>query len=156
MAFETLANAIFRQEGSLRPDGSWNTTSVGYRNNNPGNLVYAGQPGASPLAMRDPNMAGAGNNVTYAKFETLDQGIAATERQLALDASRGLTLSQRLATWATGNKASYLANVTAWLGVPADTPLSQLDTGSPGSFHKVQTPRPPAPGPKRRGTGKPK
>jgi hypothetical protein len=87
MAFETLANAIFRQEGSLRPDGSWNTTSVGYRNNNPGNLVYAGQPGASPLAMRDPNMAGAGNNVTYAKFETLDQGIAATERQLALDAS---------------------------------------------------------------------
>jgi hypothetical protein len=150
MAFESLASAIFRQEGSLRPDGTWNTGSVGYRNNNPGNLVYAGQPGATPLPSRDPNMTGAGNNVTYARFNTLENGVAATERQLALDAGRGLTLAQRLSSWATGNRAAYVANVSTWLGVSPDTPLSELDTGSPGNFPKVR-PRSPASGPPSKG-----
>jgi hypothetical protein len=116
----------------------------------PGNLTYAGQPGASPLPSRDPNMAGAGNNVTYARFDTLENGILATERQLALDASRGLTLAQRLSNWATGNRAAYVANVSTWLGVSPDTPLSELDTGSPGNFPKVR-PRSPASGPQSKG-----
>jgi hypothetical protein len=150
MAFESLASAIFRQEGSLRADGGWNTASTGYRNNNPGNLVYAGQPGAIPLPSRDPNMAGAGNNVTYARFDTLENGILATERQLALDAGRGLTLGQRLSSWATANRAAYVANVSSWLGVSPDTPLSELDTGSPGNFRKVR-PRSPASGPQLKG-----
>jgi hypothetical protein len=123
MAFESLAQAIFRQEGTLNKDGTWNTGSLGYRYNNPGNLAYAGQPGAHPVTAYDPGM---GRDQTYAQFDTLDHGVAATERQLALDASRGLTLAQRLATWATGNRASYLANVTEWLGVSPDTPLSAL------------------------------
>ena len=137
MAFESLAYAIFRQEGSLDKSGNWITSSVGYRNNNPGNLMYAGQHGASPLNSRDPNMPGSGNNVTYAKFDTLEDGIAATERQLQLDAGRGLTLAQRLSTWATGNRDAYVSNVSSWLGVNPDTPLSQLDVGVPGNFPKV-------------------
>jgi len=149
--FESLANAIFRQEGSLDRNGNWITSSVGYRNNNPGNLVYAGQPGAVPLAARDPNMPGTGQNQTYAKFGTLEQGIAATQRQLALDASRGKTLAERLSTWATGNQAAYIANVSSWLGVDPNTPLSLLDTGSPGAFPKVQS-KPPATGQKPKGT----
>src|ERR1035437_6822643 len=113
----TLPQAIFRQEGSTYASGNWVTSSLGYRLNNPGNLNYAGQPGASP--------SGQGNG-SEAQFATLDQGIAATNAQLALDASRGLTLSQRLATWATGNPGAYTANVSSWLGVDPNTPLSAL------------------------------
>jgi hypothetical protein len=150
MAFEALANAIFRQEGSLDKNGNWITSSVGFRNNNPGNLVYAGQRGASPLSSRDPNLPGAGNNITYAKFDTLENGILATQRQLALDASRGKTLAERLSTWAAGNKAAYIANVSAWLGVSPQTPLALLDVGTAGNFHKVQ-PHSPAVGPTSQG-----
>lgn len=112
-----LASAIFRQEGSVDASGNWVTSSLGYRLNNPGNLNYAGQPGATP--------SGKGNG-SEAQFATLDQGIAATDAQLAKDASRGLTLAQRLQTWATGNQAAYIANVAEWLGVDPNTPLSAL------------------------------
>lgn len=143
--FSALARAIFRQEGVLDASGNWVTSSLGYRYNNPGNLVYAGQPGAHPATAYDPGM---GTNQTYAAFDTLANGVAATERQLALDASRGLTLAQRLATWATGNKAAYLANVTSWLGVNPDTPLTDLANynAPPGSFLAAQT-QSPASGP---------
>src|SRR5208283_2822844 len=119
----SLAQAIFRQEGVLDANGNWVTSSLGYRLNNPGNLNYAGQPGATP--------SGQGNG-SEAQFDSLADGIAATDAQLALDASRGLTLAQRLQTWATGNQAAYVANVSNWLGVDPNTPLSQLvgsDTG---------------------------
>jgi hypothetical protein len=112
-----LAQAIFRQEGVTDAAGNWIPSSLGYRLNNPGNLNYAGQPGATP--------SGQGNG-SEAQFATLDQGIAATEAQLALDASRGLTLSQRLATWATGNPGAYTANVSGWLGVDPNTPIADL------------------------------
>lgn len=119
MGATALANAIFRQEGVLDASGNWIPSSLGYRLNNPGNLNFAGQPGASPTTM---------GNGSEAQFDTLAEGIAATDRQLALDASRGLTLSQRLSTWATGNKAAYVANVSTWLGVDPNIPLSQLLT----------------------------
>lgn len=125
---DDLARAIFRQEGSLRADGSWNTSSLGYRLNNPGNLVYAGQPGCHPRTAYDPGM---GVNQTYAQCDSLDAGIAATERQLTLDASRGLTLQQRLSTWATGNQAAYVSNVSSWLGVSPSTPLSVIAQQGP-------------------------
>ena len=113
----SLAQAIFRQEGVVDASGNWVTGSLGYRLNNPGNLNYAGQPGASH--------SGQGNG-SEAQFDTLADGISATNAQLALDASRGLTLAQRLQTWATGNQAAYIANVSSWLGVDPNTPLSQL------------------------------
>lgn len=112
-----LANAIFRQEGVLDASGNWVPSSLGFRLNNPGNLNYAGQPGCHPTTL---------GNGQEAQCDTLDAGIAATERQLQLDASRGLTLAQRLQTWATGNQSAYVQNVSNWLGVPPDTPLSQL------------------------------
>ena len=112
-----LANAIFRQEGVLDASGNWVPSSLGYRLNNPGNLNYAGQPGATPTTS---------GNGSEAQFDTLADGIAATEAQLNLDASRGLTLAQRLQTWATGNQAAYIANVSNWLGVDPNTPLSAI------------------------------
>jgi hypothetical protein len=126
----------------MNADGSWNTSSVGYRNNNPTNLGYAGQPGASPVTMYDP---GAGTSVTYAKFDTLQDGIAAAGRQLSLDASRGLTLAQRIATWSTANHQAYINNVSSWLGVDPNTPLSAIEgTSSPPDFRLVPSHQPPA------------
>jgi len=139
--FTALINAISRQEGSMNADGSWNTSSVGYRNNNPTNLGYAGQPGASPVTIYDPV---AGTNVTYAAFDTLADGIAAAGRQLSLDASRGLTLAQRIATWSTANHQAYINNVSSWLGVDPSTPLSTIEgTSSPPDFRLVPS-QPPA------------
>jgi len=120
-----LAQAIFRQEGVMDSQGNWITSSLGYRLNNPGNLNYVGQPGASA--------SGQGNG-SEARFDTLADGVAATDAQLALDASRGLTLSQRLQTWATGNQAAYVSNVSNWLGVDPNTPLSDLVSGDSGSI----------------------
>jgi len=97
--------------------GAWLPGSLGYRLNNPGNLNYAGQPGCHPTTL---------GNGLEAQCDTLEQGIQATENQLSLDASRGLTLAQRLSTWATGHPSAYVSNVSNWLGVSPDTPLSQL------------------------------
>lgn len=119
-----LANAIFRQEGVTDAAGNWIPSSLGYRLNNPGNLNYAGQPGATRTTF---------GNGQEAQFDTLADGIAATERQLRLDASRGLTLGQRLTTWATGNPSAYVSNVSGWLGVSPDTPLSEVLGGGGGS-----------------------
>lgn len=118
-----LASAVFRQEGTTDASGNWIPSSLGYRLNNPGNLNYAGQPGASP--------SGQGNG-SEAQFATLDQGIAATQAQLNLDASRGLTIQQEFSKWATGNQPAYIANVSNWLGVDPSTPLSQV-LGTPSS-----------------------
>ncbi len=124
---DSLARAIFRQEGVLDANGNWVTSSLGYRNNNPGNMIYAGQKGAHPSSGYDPDM---GAYQTYAVFDTLQDGIDATKRQLALDSSRGLTLAQRLSTWATGNRSAYVSNVSGWLGVDPSTPLSAFTGGS--------------------------
>jgi hypothetical protein len=125
-----LANAIFRQEGVMDANGNWIPTSLGYRLNNPGNLNYAGQPGCQPTTL---------GNGLEAQCDTLADGIAATENQLTLDASRGLTLAQRLATWATGNQAAYIANVSNWLGVDPNTPLSDLVGPDAGSVSPVSS-----------------
>lgn len=121
----TLPQAIFRQEGSTDAAGNWVTSSLGYRLNNPGNLNYAGQPGCHPTTL---------GNGMEAQCDTLQAGIDATNRQLALDASRGLTLADRLSTWATGNKAAYVANVSNWMGVDPSTPLSDLLSPSDASI----------------------
>jgi len=123
-----LANAIFRQEGTVDSSGNWIPSSLGYRLNNPGNLNYAGQPGCHPTNL---------GNGLEAQCDSLADGIAATERQLQLDAGRGLTLAQRLSTWATGNREAYVTNVSGWLGVSPDTPLSDLLGGSADKLEPV-------------------
>jgi hypothetical protein len=124
MGSTSLAQAIFRQEGSTDASGNWVASSLGYRLNNPGNLNYAGQPGASP--------SGQGNG-SEAQFATMDQGIAATNAQLALDASRGLTIDQEFAKWATGNQAAYIADVSAWTGYDPSTPIATVLAGGDSS-----------------------
>src|ERR1019366_926318 len=121
----SLATAIFRQEGSIDASGNWVPSSLGYRLNNPGNLNYAGQPGASP--------SGQGNG-SEAQFSSMDAGIAATNAQLALDAGRGLTIAQEFQKWSTGNQAAYTQNVSDWTGFDPSTPISTVLAGGESSF----------------------
>lgn len=127
-AVTTLANAIQTQEG-------YYPGSLAYQNNNPGNLVYAGQPGAS---------RGAGG---FAQFQTYDQGRAALENQITLDATRGTdvngnpttTVSELLASWApasdpANNVPAYIASVTSQTGYDPNAPLSSLGSDGSGGF----------------------
>ena len=61
------------------PSGAPSTR--GLRNNNRGNLMYAGQPGATP----DPFVAPDGTHYVMAKFGTMAEGDAALANQFKLD-----------------------------------------------------------------------
>lgn len=84
---DAVAQAIQSHEG-------WAPGSVSFRNNNPGNLKYAGQPGAT----------GADAN-GFAVFPTYDAGFQALKNQLSLDASRNpdWTLTQFFTKYLGGN-----------------------------------------------------
>lgn len=115
-----LADAIIRQEGSMLPNsvnmrmvrehGLWNV----------GHLVWAGQRGAVPV-----NIGGR----LWAGWPSYDEAYEGLMRQIRLDASRGLTLQQFIAKYApeTENQtATYIANVSAWTGIPPDMQLAAL------------------------------
>lgn len=95
----------------------------GRRNNNPGNLNYAGQAGAH---LED------GPNARFAAFDSMQEGIAALVRQLALYASRGIdTISQivkKYAPAADGNNvAAYIADLVKSTGRGANEHLDLAD-----------------------------
>jgi hypothetical protein len=121
---DALAAAIQTQEG-------WYPGSVSYRNNNPGNLVFVGQPGASQ---------GAGG---FASFSTASAGVAALKNQITLDAVRGSdaagrpinSISDLINSWApasdpSNDPASYIASVVAQTGYDPNAPLSSLGMSS--------------------------
>ena len=114
--FTSIANEIQQLEG-------WFSGSVSQTNNNPGNLMYAGQPGAT-------GQTAAG----FAVFPTYQAGYQALQNQIALDASRGLTISQfanKYAPAAGGNDpASYAAQLAAATGLSVNDPLSMADTSA--------------------------
>jgi len=120
-AANAIAQAIQTQEG-------YYPGSLAYQNNNPGNLVYAGQAGATP---------GAGG---FADFASYSDGYNALVGQIQLDATRGTdvngnptsTLSQLISSWAPPSEndtAAYIASVSAATGYDPSAPLSSL--GSP-------------------------
>jgi len=82
-----LVNAIQQQEGPVR-------------NNNPGNLVYVGQPGATGADSRG-----------FAIFPTMASGQQAEAEQIALDVSRG--------SCATGSPVNSLTDLIAGCLTPA-------------------------------------
>jgi hypothetical protein len=110
--FTQLALAIQQMEG-YRPG------TVAYRNNNPGNLIYVGQPGA----VRGEN--------GFAKFASYEAGLEALKRQLGLYAGRGMTIESMFEAYAPrghGNNdpTAYANFVSSQLGVPPGTPLTDL------------------------------
>jgi len=87
-------------------------------NNNPGNLRYVGQSGASQ---------GIGG---FAYFPTPEAGVQALKDQIALDAGRGHTLESfinKFAPPSENDTNTYVNQMASALGIPATTPLSQID-----------------------------
>lgn len=87
-AVQAIANAIYQQEGPVQ-------------NNNPGNLVYVGQAGATGADSRG-----------FAIFPTLQAGQQAEQAQIALDINRG--------SCATGSPLSTLTDLIDCLTPPSD------------------------------------
>lgn len=120
-ALNALAQAIQTQEGFY-------PGSIAYTNNNPGNLVYVGQPGATP---------GVGG---FAAFSSYNAGLQALENQIQLDATRGTdvngnpvtTVGQLISSWAPAsagnNTPAYISSVTSQTGYSASDNLLSLGT----------------------------
>lgn len=113
-ALETFAQAITNFEGQ--------PGDLNYRNNNPGNLRYAGQPGST----LGPN--------GFAVFDTWADGMAALQRQIQLDANRnpGWSITDFVNSYAppsdnNPNNANYANSIAAALGVSPDTTLGELN-----------------------------
>jgi hypothetical protein len=123
-AANALATAIQTHEG-------YAPGTLAYQNNNPGNLVYAGQPGAT---------RGAGG---FAAFNSYTAGYTAEVNQITLDAVRGSDVNGNpindvadlIGSWAPASDprndtAAYIAAVSAQTGYDPYAPLSSL--GAPG------------------------
>jgi hypothetical protein len=87
--------------------------------NNPGNLMYAGQAGATATSSG------------LAQFDSLADGQAALANQIQIYAGRGDTISQMMATYAPAsipgnNPTAYAGYVADALGVSPDTALTDL------------------------------
>jgi hypothetical protein len=87
-------------------------------NNNPGNLRFANQAGAKQ---------GQGG---FASFPTPQAGYQALVDQIALDTSRGHTLSSfinKFAPSSENNTRQYVQQIAATLGINPNTPLNKID-----------------------------
>jgi hypothetical protein len=107
-----LAQLIATEEGFFK------SGTLPQRSNNPGDLRH------SPHSRHDPNDPNAIGDI-----DTVADGWADLERQLKIDASRGMTLRQAIYSWAPpseNNTAQYLQFVIDGFGgaVDGDTPLS--------------------------------
>jgi hypothetical protein len=112
---QDIASAMAQMEGANV------SGSLAQRNNNPGNLKYAGQTGAIG---QDAN--------GFAIFDSLASGQAALVNQLNLYADRGLTLSQALNIYAPPSENdtnNYVSFVSSQTGVDPNQPLASFRVG---------------------------
>lgn len=103
------------------PDSS----RIASEHNNPGNLIYANQPGAEKGEAKE----GGGY---WAKFKTPEEGFKQLERQINLDKERDITLGKFISKYAPPSEnetANYLKYLISRIGdVTKDTKLSEIDT----------------------------
>jgi hypothetical protein len=94
----------------------------GIRNNNPGNLNYVGQPGATRES---------GPNGRFAVFQTAEEGLVALARQLRLYAQRGINsvraIISKFAPPTENDTQAYIDSVSKRLGVDANASLNVND-----------------------------
>ena len=92
---------------------------LGLRNNNPLNLRFAGQDGAEP---------GEGG---FARFPSIEAGLSAAQRQLALYGQRGVnTLRGAISRWAPPSENDtdgYVTRVAQATGIDPDAPINLAD-----------------------------
>lgn len=132
---QDIANAMFGVEGS-------NPNDLNHRNNNPGNLIYVGQKGAT---------LGAGG---FAKFATWDDGVNEAIGQMQLDLTRGTAGNGRPTTtlaeligngWSPANApgnsqlatSNYIATVANATGVDPNADLASQVGFHRGLIHKA-------------------
>lgn len=119
--FSSVASTIQTVEG-------WFPGSISQRNNNPGNLRPAGQPGCTPVSTASGQ---------FCSFPSFQAGQQALDNQIALDASRGLTIAQFAAKYApaqdSNDPASYAAQIAARAGLSVNDPLSAADSSAVAS-----------------------
>lgn len=122
-----LHDWIFDKTGIELPRGDgYKSAPRGIRNNNPGNLNYAGQAGAT--------MEG-GEGGRFAVFESMQHGVAALYKQLQLYFKRGInTLSSIVKTYApasdNNNVEAYISALTKATGKGANEVLDSGDTAT--------------------------
>lgn len=114
--------------------GGSNAKNRNYRNNNPGNLVFANQEGAT---LESPNAKG---EQRFARFNTPEEGIRALANQVSsyyngTSAAAGYqklqTVSSIISKWAPPNENNtnqYIDNVSKYLGV---SPNEKIDVSNP-------------------------
>jgi hypothetical protein len=134
-ANQSLAISLPKMTDAIQKNGFWKGLVKGYtsldfapgspeaqarglRNNNPGNLRYKGQAGAS-------NAGG------FAQFKSMADGIRAASKQIDLYMKRGLnTISKIISTYAPSSENdtdAYIKDVSKRLGKSADAPLTDND-----------------------------
>ncbi|WP_414456774.1 hypothetical protein [Enterobacter kobei] len=122
-----LHDWIFEKTGIQLPRGDgYKSAPRGIRNNNPGNLNYAGQAGAT---------LEGGEGGRFAVFESMQHGVAALYKQLQLYFKRGInTLSSIVKTYApasdNNNVDAYISALTKATGKGANEVLDSGDTAT--------------------------
>lgn len=117
--------------------------ALGMRQNNPGNLSFAGQPGATPGSR-------AADGQLVAAFPDMPSGVAATAQQLATyQTVHGVdTVKDAVARWVLGPKGdpstprlqNYIGNVAAAIGVRPDAKIDLTDPVVQAKFILAQQP----------------
>lgn len=101
-------------------------TSVAERHNNPGNLIFAGQRGATV----GETVAGH----TFAKFQSTEEGVAALYRQLQLYQKRGIdTLTEIMGVYAPEGSNDTSAYIKALSKTTGLDPNQRLNFGDPAT-----------------------
>jgi hypothetical protein len=106
------------------------SSRIAWVHNNPGNLKYVGQEGAS---QGEPAEDGG----HWAAFQTPEEGAAALQRQIGLDASRGMSARDFVTKYAppgSNDTEAYIAQASQALGVSPDTKLSDIDPSRVAAF----------------------
>lgn len=99
------------------------TSRIAREHNNPGNLKFADQAGAT-------KGEAAGDGGHWAKFGTYEEGLAALKAQIEKDAGRGQTVEQFITKYAppgSNDTAQYIEQAVKALGVQAKDLLSSVD-----------------------------
>lgn len=103
------------------------TSRIAFEHNNPGNLTYAGQPGAE----RGEPKEGGGY---WARFPSAGDGMRALARQVMKDQDRQLNVRQFVEKYAPSsdgnNVERYITKLNRLLGVDEATPLTEVSAGA--------------------------
>ncbi len=128
--FDTTNNTMINESDLGKSVIIPETSRIASVHNNPGNLMFANQPGATK---GEPKKGGG----YWAFFNSPEEGYEALKRQVELDASRGLTLEQFINKYAppTENDSRlYLSQAMKELNVGSQVKISDIDTDALARF----------------------